>query len=106
MPSIADGVAQIVAAGLPVLFIDTCVLLDVIRTPLRPVELPGCIDAALELLQLVVTPPVRSLTVVASFVPDEWHKHAEAEAGRLRTHLARTDADAGRLHGFCQPRGY
>ena len=37
MPSIADAVAQIVAAGLPILFIDTCILLDVIRlTPASP----------------------------------------------------------------------
>ncbi|MGO8903225.1 MAG: hypothetical protein ACLQU5_33545 [Isosphaeraceae bacterium] len=38
MPSIGDAVAQIVAAGLPILFIDTCILLDVIRAPLRPAQ--------------------------------------------------------------------
>jgi len=101
MPSIANAVAQIVAAGLPVLFIDTCVLLDVIRAPLRPAQLTGCLEAAMELLQLVATPPVRCLPVVASFVPGEWHAHARAEADKLRTHLAAIDEEAGRLHGFC-----
>ena len=51
MPSIADAVAQISAAGLPVLLIDTCSLVDVIREPLRPDELRGCVEAALELLR-------------------------------------------------------
>ncbi len=46
MPSIADIVAQIQAGGLPVLFADTCILLDVIRAPLRPAQLPGCVEAA------------------------------------------------------------
>ena len=36
MPNIADAIAHIQAAGLPVLFVDTCMLLDVIRAPLRP----------------------------------------------------------------------
>jgi hypothetical protein len=33
MPSIADAVTQIQAADLPVLFADTCILVDVIRAP-------------------------------------------------------------------------
>jgi hypothetical protein len=44
MPSIADAVSQIIAAGLPVLFLDTCSLVDVIREPLRPTELSGCVE--------------------------------------------------------------
>jgi len=51
MPTLADAVTQIQAAGLPVLFADTCSLVDPIRTPLRPAELKDCIEAAQELLQ-------------------------------------------------------
>ena len=72
MPSIADVVTRIQAAGVPVLFADTCILLDVIRAPLRPADLQGCIEAAQELLQLLTFPPVRCTLVVASFVPREW----------------------------------
>ncbi len=101
MPVIADAVERILTASLPILFVDTCVLLDVIRAPLRPAQLPGCIEAALELLQLVGTPPVRCLPVVASFVPREWLTHAETETGSMRTHLVEIDEEASRLHNFC-----
>jgi hypothetical protein len=101
MPNIADAVAHIQAAGLPVLFVDTCILLDVIRAPLRPAQLPGCIEAARELSQLIATPRVQCILVVASFVPGEWLAHASAEADSLRAHLARLDEETSRLHGFC-----
>jgi hypothetical protein len=99
MPSIAEAVVQIEAAGQPVLFADTCSLLDVIRTPLRP-ELQGCVEAASELLDLATAQPLRCTRVAASFVPGEWLAHAGAEADNLRVHLARIDAEAGRLHEF------
>ena len=101
MPSIADAVAQIQAAGLPVLFADTCSLVDVIRAPLRPDELSGCVEAALELQDLLTVPPFRFTLVVASFVQAEWRTHAGVEADRLRAHLARIDEEADRLHEFC-----
>ena len=72
MPSITDAVAQIQAAGLPVLFADTCSLVDAIRAPLRPDELSGCVQAALELVELLALSPFRCILVVASFVPGEW----------------------------------
>ena len=60
------------AADLPVLFLDTCSIVDPIRTPLRPEELRGCIEAAQELLRLVATAPARCTPVIASFVHGEW----------------------------------
>jgi hypothetical protein len=101
MPSIADAVAQIQAAGLSVLFADTCVLVDVIRAPLRPAELAGCVEAASELLHLVTTPPVRCSLVVASFVPGEWLEHSGREADNVRLLLSQIDRGADDLHRFC-----
>jgi hypothetical protein len=101
MPSIADAVALIRAADLPVLFIDTCSLVDPIRTPLRPDELRGCVQAAQELLRLVTASPPRCTLLIASFVHDEWLTHAGPEADRLRAALAQIDADAERFHDFC-----
>jgi hypothetical protein len=101
MPSIADAVAQVQAAGLPVLFVDTCSLVDVIRTPLRPTELPGCIEAASELLDLVTAQPLRCILITASFVPGEWLAHAGHVADDLRAYFAQIDEEASRLHGFC-----
>jgi hypothetical protein len=101
MPSLADAVDQVRAADLPVLFIDTCSLVDPVRAPLRPDELPGCIEATQELLHLVATAPARCTLVIASFVHDEWLTHAGPEADKLRDHLARVDAESDRLHGYC-----
>jgi hypothetical protein len=105
MPSIDDAVAQIQATGLPVLFADTCLLLDVIRAPRRRVELRGSAEAAQELLQLVTAPPTRCTLVVASFVPGEWLMRAEPETDSLRAHLARIDDEADYLHDFCGQMG-
>jgi hypothetical protein len=101
MPSIADAVAQIQAADLPVLFVDTCILVDVIRAPVRPAELAGCGEAASELLHLVTTPPIGCSLVVASFVPGEWLEHAGREADNLRNVLSQIDRGAEELHRFC-----
>jgi hypothetical protein len=101
MPSLADAVAQIRAADLPVAFIDTCIIVDPIRTPLRPGEFRGCIEAAQELLQRATTLPARCTLVIASFVHSEWEAHARPVAEKLRDHLAQVDAETGRLHQFC-----
>jgi hypothetical protein len=101
MPSIADAVAQLEAADLPVLFADTCILVDVIRAPRRPAELAGCVEAACELLDLVIAPAVRCSLVVASFVPGEWLEHAAREADNLRVLLSQIDHRTDGLHRFC-----
>jgi len=101
MPSIADAVAQVQAADLPVLFVDTCSLVDVIRAPLRPVELRRCVDAALELLDLLTVRPFQCTLVVSSFVPGEWLTHAGTEADSLRAQLVGIDEEADVLHQFC-----
>lgn len=101
MPSIADAVAQIQAAGLPVLFTDTCSLLDVIRAPIRPDELKGCVEAARELLDLVTNPLTRCTLVVASFVPSEWRSNSGPETGKLREYLIKIDKQTDCLHGCC-----
>ncbi len=101
MSSLADAVDQVRAADLPVLFIDTCSLVDPIRAPLRPDEFRGCIEAAQELLHLVATAPARCTLVIASFVHDEWLTHAGPEPDKLRDHLARVDAESDRLHRYC-----
>jgi hypothetical protein len=100
MPSAADAAAQVQAAGLPVLFIDTCSLVDVIRAPIRPEKLRGCVEAAAELLQLVTTPQ-RATLVVASFISLEWHTHAPATRDELTKHLGRLDEWAISFHDAC-----
>ena len=101
MPSIADAGVKIVTMGLPVLFADTCSLLDVIRAPLRPADLTGCVEAAQELVRLATTDPVQCTLVVASFVRGEWLAHADSQADSVRIHIAEIDEETRRLHGLC-----
>ncbi len=98
MPSIADVAAQVQTGGLPVLFADTCSLVDVIRAPIRPDQLKKCVDAAVELLQILTAIPRQCVLVVASHVPGEWAAHAGDEADNLRNRLAQLDEDADRFH--------
>ena len=105
MPSITDAATQLHAAGLPVLFLDTCSIVDVIRGPTRPDKLRGCVEAAVELLHLATTPPLGCSLVVGSFVPGEWLTHAQPTADDLRRHLARMDEQATYFHDACAALG-
>jgi len=67
MPSIDDVGEQILVAAVPVLFLDTCILLDIIRSTHRC--LPNCAARALELLELISTSPPKCLAVISSVVP-------------------------------------
>lgn len=99
MPRLADASAQLLAAGLPVLFLDACSLLDVIRAPTR--LLKGCVESAAEMLRLVTSAPAGCTLVVGCFVPGEWHTHAGPTAEELRKHLLRMDEQAAYFHDSC-----
>ena len=68
MPSIADTATRVAAAGVPVLFLDTCSILDVIRAPIPERKLGGCVEAASELVATVTaaTPPALSWSARSS----------------------------------------
>jgi hypothetical protein len=99
MPSIADAAAQVLAAGVPVLFLDTCSILDVIRAPER--RLDNCIEAGTELLAMATQAPSQCSLVIASVVPQEWTDHREATVDLLDRHLNKMQADAARFHQVC-----
>jgi hypothetical protein len=101
MPAISDAVAQLTAAGTPVLFLDTCSILDVIRAPLPERKLGGCAEAALELLAMATETPPRCRVVVGSFVPAEWHNNSPAVCAELEKRLKRMDEEAELFHRVC-----
>ena len=105
MPSIAEVVKRIQQSGLPVLFLDSCVLLDVIRAPLRPGQLPGCVEVARALLRPAAAPPMHCTIVAGSFVRREWLAHSDLQAAQLRDHISEIDDDAARLHHLCALMG-
>jgi hypothetical protein len=73
MESIAAAIGRIQRAVAPVVYLDTCVLLDIVRAPLR--NAAGAVEAALELL----TGAKRSVPTIYLFVgcptPTEWNDH-------------------------------
>lgn len=88
---------RIAGAGLPVLCIDTCSLLDIIRDPYRDTSLPHNAAAALALLQAMESGS-SLVGLLADQVHQEFTTHLQAivdEAtrglGKLREHIDRVD---------------
>ena len=82
MITLAQAVADLIAAPRPILFLDTCTLLDIVRAPLR--DLTATVRAGVELRSLVATGTVRLF--VQDIVPGEWADNLPA---------ARRDGEAG-----------
>jgi len=98
MPTIAEAAQQLAAEGLPVLFIDTCILLDVIRAPQR--QNPRCIRSAVELAEMQAQSSCR--IVASSMIQNEWNDHERAVMNELDRHLASRDEDALAFHEACE----
>ncbi|MEI7685748.1 MAG: PIN domain-containing protein [Planctomycetota bacterium] len=75
MPDVAQAVAQIKLSVAPVVFLDTCVLLDVVRAPLR--NAPENVEAATELLRSATCNPPKVHLVIACPTPTEWNEHID-----------------------------
>ncbi len=97
MPIIADTVSQLAVDGLPVLFIDTCILLDIIRAPQR--KLSGCVRAAVELAEMQDQSICR--IVASSMIQKEWETYQQKVIGELNDHLELRDQDAVAFHEAC-----
>jgi hypothetical protein len=99
MSTIAQLVTGIRAAPAPVVFLDTCAILDVARAPAR--NQPGAVPAAESLLHLArCTPPLVYL-LVDDFVPQEWAdnlksaRKAAADAVETHSHVGTVAASTG-----------
>jgi hypothetical protein len=75
MPNVAAAAAQIKLAVAPVVFLDTCVLLDIVRAPLR--NAAGNVEAATELLTGATRNPPTVYLVIACPTPTEWVAHID-----------------------------
>ncbi len=82
MITLAQAVASSTAAPRPILFLDTCTLLDIIRAPLR--DLTMAVRAAVELRMLAANGTVGLF--VQDIVPREWDENLQA---------ARREGEAG-----------
>ena len=82
MITIARAATDLIATPRPILFLDTCALLDIVRAPLR--GLTATARAGVELRTLAATRTVRLF--VQDIVPGEWADNLPA---------ARRDGEAG-----------
>jgi hypothetical protein len=82
MITLARAAADLIAAPRPILFLDTCALLDIVRAPLR--DLAATVRAGVELRTLGAAGTVRLF--IQDIVPREWADNLPA---------ARRDGEAG-----------
>ncbi|MDR3632323.1 MAG: hypothetical protein P4L84_00725 [Isosphaeraceae bacterium] len=68
MTTLAQAATDLSAAPRPILFLDTCTLLDIVRAPLR--DLTAAVRAGVELRALAASATVRLF--VQDIVPGEW----------------------------------
>jgi hypothetical protein len=104
MPSIAAAEAQLRADNRPVLFLDTCILLDAIRATYRCLG-SGYVQRAVELRTLLTSNPPQCALVVASIVPTEWSDYAPKVRDEVRSHLMKIQDQAVHFHDACATLG-
>ena len=83
--TIQDAVRRIVETPAPVLLLDTCAVLDVVRAPLR--KLSPAVTAAREIVCMTRRSPAALYTVTCQLVDTEWRDHHEPVAGEVNTDL-------------------
>ena len=96
MPNIATATAQLLADGRPVLFLDTCSILDVIRATYRCLK--DCVQRASQLMGMATSVPPQCTLVVASMVHGEWNNHAQAIRNEVDKHLVKIQEYATHFH--------
>lgn len=104
MPSIAAVEAQLRADDRPALFLDTCILLDIIRATYRCLG-NDYVQRAIELRTLLTSDPPQCGLIVASMVPTEWSENASKVRDEVRSHLTKIQDQAVHLHDACAALG-
>ncbi len=80
----------------PVIFLDTCSLLDVLRTTMRMrVE---NVTAARTIAALAAATPRRVWPIQIQQVRDEWNRNVPTVRNEVSRHIIKTDAAIGRIH--------
>ncbi len=90
MPSIPAAVMTIQAHPAPVVFLDTCVLLDIIRAPLR--NAAAAVQAASELLTGAQRAQRTVYPVIGCPTPTEWNDHVAEAVTDCATAISRVNA--------------
>lgn len=103
MPTITDVVDQLVAADRPVVFLDTCILLDVVRAIER--KRANCVATAIELHAALITHPPLCSLVISHLVLHEWGSHEGKLLADAAKHLAEIAEQSAHFHDACAVLG-
>ena len=103
MPSVAETVSTLLATDRAVLFLDTCILLDIIRSTHRC--LPKYAERASELAKLASADPPGCTIVISSIVPQEWSDNAQTVTEETMRHLRSMEDQSSHFHDACQALG-
>jgi hypothetical protein len=103
MPTITEVADNIIAEDLPALFVDTCILLDVIRSIKR--KYANCATQALGLHQAATVAPRRCIVVVSHLVQHEWGVHEQELLDEATRHLIDLQEHSGHFHDACDALG-
>ncbi len=90
MPTIAAAVATIQGNAAPVVYLDTCVLLDIVRAPLR--NNAAAVQAASELLTGAQRTPPTVYPVIGCPTPTEWNDHIDEAVTDCTTAVSSVNA--------------
>jgi hypothetical protein len=101
----AAAAAAQVPAGVPVLVIDTCSLLDIPRVVERERKPAPEIDAAQRVLDAARARPLRVALFVAERVLSEWATNKPVVLKKLEAHVAKVEDDLARIAACARPLG-
>ena len=104
MISVEQAVGQILAADTPVLCLDTCSMLDLIRAPARDTGVSS-IEAAVFLLKKAEANPKEVTIVIMQQVSDEVHRHMEHIKVEVNRALEKIDLSNERVAALHQVVG-
>ena len=99
MPIIAAVADHIVAENLPALFVDTCILLDLVRSIKRKAK--DCAAQAKTLHSAATVAPKQCIIVVSHIVKHEWLAREQELLDEASRHLIELEEHSGHFHDAC-----
>ena len=95
--TILNAVNSITASSAPVLFLDTCAILDVIRTPQRKEIQNNVVCVANEMISKTLKKPKQLWIVATAMVKDEFEQHLAEVEDKLMQHIKSVNQDVENL---------
>ena len=75
-----------------VLFIDTCIFLDIVRSPIRENINNTEVESAINILRIVEKPNPAIMIVINETIKDEWESNIESTIEELKKEIKKTTA--------------